>query len=75
MKARVTAIESASAYTDGQRRIEITVDGGDAMWRKLHLPEKVLGIIGLCVDDELIVDIVPAKLVGIDSPLGQVIRH
>lgn len=38
MKATVIAIHSGSEYTDGQERITIRVEGADAIWSTLQIP-------------------------------------
>jgi len=75
MKARIIAIQSGSDYQDGERRVEILFDEADKMYRRLRIPEKLLGMIGLQLDNEIIVDFTPAKILPIDAPIAQVIRH
>lgn len=52
LKAQVIGIESATVYTDGERRVEIRVEGADRMFNRLRIPERLLGM-ALGVDDEL----------------------
>jgi hypothetical protein len=59
MKGKVTSLISGSESSDGQRRVEILFEGCDAMFRKLRVPEKLLGIVGLKLDDEVVVAVSP----------------
>lgn len=70
LKAQVIGIESATVYTDGERRVEIRVEGADRMFNRLRIPEKLLGM-ALGVDDELEVEIRPVYgLAQADGTLG-----
>jgi hypothetical protein len=57
MKGKVTSLISASESSDGQRRVEILLEGCDALFRKLRVPEKLLGGVALGLDDELIMTV------------------
>ena len=57
MKGKVMGIASGSDYTDGDRRVEIVIEGADAMFRRLRIPQKLLRMDNLQLDDDVIVDI------------------
>jgi hypothetical protein len=54
MIAKVIAFESAEKYEDKQRRLTLRLKGADGpMFDTVRFPEKVLGIGGLKLDDEI----------------------
>lgn len=75
MRAKVISIQSGSQFTDGQQRLEIKFDDANGPFNHVRFSEAVLGLPGLRLDDELIVDFTPASILAIDAPLAQVIRH
>jgi hypothetical protein len=53
MRVRVTEIESARGYKDGQRRITIKIDEPNAFYKnELLLPESALGLGRVELDEE-----------------------
>jgi len=62
MKATVISIESATRYTDGQRRVEIKFANASLGWQCIKLSESALGIAGLKLDDELDVGFMPTRV-------------
>jgi len=61
MLARVVAIESGDMYTDGHRRVLLKFDAGDTMFNKIRFDEHALGIVGLQLDDQIEVLLVPVR--------------
>lgn len=61
MKARVEAIESKSSFKDGQRRLIFRFAGSSGLYDTLRLPENILGIVGLSLDDEVEVSFHPVR--------------
>lgn len=56
MKVRVTEIESARSYKDGQRRITIQLDGLNTLYKnELLVPESMLGLGLVELDEEFTV--------------------
>lgn len=76
MKAKVLCIQSGSGFVDKRRRVTIRFEDADPFQRDIQLPESMLGLVGLTLDDELIVDIVPARVVQtFEGPVRVEKRH
>jgi hypothetical protein len=59
MKAIVSAIVSGARYQDQYRRIELRFHDTEFAFETIRIREDKLGIVGLKIDDELDVSVVP----------------